>query len=189
VAENNRRLVHDWLNVNEGDEYDRLWQNACGVIFRQNLIPKEWNTELQSVLSWPGQTTTSATTDAKVEVHSVRTTRRTGPDGQELYQLVVEVTQRRRGFLSADMQTAAETRMAEPAREDFLFRGGATLIFDLKSKKLRYAIRKSIANDARLAEQRIFLEANPAFRIRSRYDDVLGAVSLDEPFAFAHRGY
>lgn len=190
AAERNRMRVHKWLIEDEGEEYDRAWQKACGVLFREDLIPKEWKTRLQSILSWPGvKPREGVLPSAKIEVHSVRTTRRTGPDGQELYQLVVEVTQRRRGFLSAEMQTKAEAESTNPPREDFLFRGGATLIFDLKSKKLRYAIRKSITNDARLAEQRAFLEANPAFRIRSHYDDALGAVSMDEPFAFAHRGY
>lgn len=190
IAEDNRKQVHSWLMAPD-DDNDLPWQRACGVVFREDLIPKSWKSRLQSVLAWPGTTRRSKQRPgARIEVHSVRTTRRTGPDGQELYQLIVEVTQRRRGFLSPDRQEAAENATGVPDREDFLFRGGSTLIFDLKSGELRYAIRKSITNEARLSEQRSFLEANPSFRIRSHYsDDAVGAVGMDEPFAFAHRGY
>jgi hypothetical protein len=190
IAEINRALMHRWLIEDEDQESDSDWQKACGVVFRDDLLPPEWNTELKSVLRWPPDPLNPGTRSrAKVEVHSVRTTRRTGPDGQELYQLIVEVTQRRRGFLSAERQRAAEVAN-QADREDFLFRGGATLIFDLRRKKLKYAIRKSIASSARLEEQRMFLEANPQFRLRSHYDDdSLGSVAMDEPFAFAHRGY
>ena len=41
----------------------------------------------------------------KIEVHSVRPTRRQGPDGQTMTDLVIEITQRRRAYLdSADQE-------------------------------------------------------------------------------------
>ena len=42
------------------------------------------------------------------EVHSVRPTRRTGPDGDSIIELVVEITQRRRGFLDPARQAEAD---------------------------------------------------------------------------------
>lgn len=187
-AENNRAKVHKWLLTSDDD--DLKWQKVCGVIFRQELIPPEWNSSLQSILRWPATTKSGeVTSGASVEVHSVRVARRTGPDGQELNQLIVEVTQRRRGFLDSNRQSRNETGTATD-REDFIFRGGATLVFDLNKGDLRYAIRKSIANNERLAEQRHFFEESPAFRVRSRYPgENENDAAMREPFAFAHRSH
>ena len=44
-----------------------------------------------------------------------------------------------------------------PDREDFVFRGGATLIIDLRGNRLRYVIRKRINDNDRLNEQRELL--------------------------------
>lgn len=122
--------------------------------------------------------------DATVEVSSVRTTRRSGPDGQDIRQLVIEVTQRRAGFLSEAAQAKAD---ADPDFDmskqdyDFTFRGGATLIVDLRDNKVRYVISKAIDDEQRLAEQRDFTQAaaDSGFtytRNQSR-----------EPFALLHR--
>lgn len=189
-AEANRAKVHAWLIEPDTEALDREWQKVCGVIFRENLVPPEWNSRLQSILRWPAERRRGRPrTEPRVEVHSVRVARRTGPDGQELHQLIVEVTQRRRGFLSTDRQQQNEQGDRND-REDFIFRGGATLVFDLNKGDLRYAIRKSIANEDRLAEQRQFLEDHPAFRVRSHYaDENSGDEAMREPFAFAHRSH
>jgi len=119
-----------------------------------------------------------------VEVHSVRTTRRAGPDGQDIRQLVIEVTQRRRGYIDPEVQARSDNpQPGDPTlpEEDFIFRGGATLIIDLREYKLRYVIRKSIHDDIRLDVQRRLLLAPEGLGF------TYNCGSGDEPFALLHR--
>jgi len=76
-------------------------------------------------------------------VQSVRTSRRVGPDGQVVFDLVAEVTQRR-------------TVHPRPGFPLFQFYGGATAIID-PFGRVRYVIRKSIVQDERLARQAAFI--------------------------------
>jgi hypothetical protein len=190
AMENNRRLVHSWMI--KSDENDLKWQRVCGVLFKSDSLSKWERQSENTVKNWPKNLEGGSYTDDpkdidfKVEIHSVRTTLRIGPDGEAERQLIIEVMQRRRGFL-VDERQEKQDQGESIEREDFIFRGGATLIFDLRTKKLRYAIRKSVANSKRLTEQREFLADNPQFCVRSYYSDQPIADGLREPFAFVHR--
>jgi hypothetical protein len=72
-------------------------------------------------------------------IQSVRTTRRVGPDGQMIFDLVAEVTQRR-----------IVKRDGDP---DFEFYGGSTIILDATGD-VRYIIRKSVLDNEQLKQQR-----------------------------------
>jgi hypothetical protein len=72
-----------------------------------------------------------------IEVHSVRPTRRTAPDGSSHAWLIVEITQ---------------TFRADPNGERY--RGGCTLIVDLNTNKPRYFIRKRLRAPTGLQAQR-----------------------------------
>jgi hypothetical protein len=74
-------------------------------------------------------------------VHSIRSARRIGPDGQIVFDLVAEVTQR---------------RMVKDAGGAFPFYGGATVIIGPKGE-IRYVIAKNILNGKRLDKQRQFI--------------------------------
>jgi hypothetical protein len=150
---------------------DRDWEKALGVYFMQ---PQRLR--LNSI-DW-GQ-------GPKVEVHSVRATRRSGPDGQDVRQLVIEVAQRRRGYLDPEEQKRAD-KEGPRKKADFIFRGGATLIIDLRENRLRYIMRKRIDDEDRLQEQRELL-ANPEGFGFTYLSDEPGS-SHREPFAMAHRG-
>ena len=119
------------------------------------------------------------------DVQSIRTTRRIGPDGDDLPQLVVEITQQRRGFSTSDLQEMADGGDGRASvGSSFIFRGGCTLIIDLHSRKIRYIIEKDIESASRLEAQRHYLF--------ERDEESLGATyfaldSHDEPFAFLHR--
>lgn len=176
VAELNRKQMWIWLNKSDGQADDKDWQRACGVIFRNGLgqaIP-------QTIALWPDRPERRV---PAVEVHSVRTTRRTGPDGQDERQLIVEVTQRRRGFIDRARQRAEDEGSEGPSEPDFIFRGGATLIFDMVEKKLRYTITKPIWNARRFEEQRTFAESGMFGGFGFTYRQPDG----DEPFAMVHR--
>jgi hypothetical protein len=172
TSEANRKKVWRWLRTPDKHvSVDLAWENALGVyfMFRKN-VP-------HSIFS--------GTVFPKVEVHSVRTTRRAGPDGQDLRQLVIEVTQRRRGYFDPERQKKADAGGKAPATADFIFRGGATLIIDLKEELLRYVIRKPIADDTRLDEQRKILSNPEGFGFTyNPYES-----GEHEPFAMIHRGH
>jgi hypothetical protein len=71
-----------------------------------------------------------------------------------------------------------------PPGYDFLFRGGATLIIDLRDGKLRYVIRKRIDDNLRLMAHRRFLAAgSDSLTLTYRHPD-----GRDNPFALMHRG-
>jgi hypothetical protein len=130
------------------------------------------------------------------EIHSVRPARRIGPDGQTLTDLVVEITQRRRGYYDRTLQEKVDQGSVEPKDPpDFVFRGGCTLLVNLETGRVDYCIAKSIASQRRLEAQRRFLttELNPSLRAtyfgdaRRIYFD--GGAAAVEPLALLHRSY
>ncbi|MGE8064803.1 hypothetical protein [Pseudomonas sp. NPDC089569] len=176
-AERNRKIVWRWIM--KASRSNSAWVDALGVVFNTTRIAGYIAGSLfaSSDLARPA-----------VEVHSVRTCRRAGPDGQDLRQLVIEVTQRRQGFLDVASQVLQDQQdligTTQPLTSDFLFRGGATLIIDLRDGKVRYVIRKRINDEARLAYQRHFLETGTdSLALTYR-----GAHVEDNPFAMTHRG-
>jgi hypothetical protein len=92
-----------------------------------------------------------------LEVHSVRPARRIGPEGQTVTELVVEMTQRRRGYYSPKVQEEVDAGLDKPPPADFIFRGGCTLLVDPDTAKVRYCIFKRIRSQARLDRMRRYL--------------------------------
>jgi pimeloyl-ACP methyl ester carboxylesterase len=92
------------------------------------------------------------------EVHSFRPCRRIGPDGQQRLEYVVEVVQKRKGFLDLKKQSDYDSDPnADPtAREDFPFRGGCSLLIDPFEARVRYCVSKSILSESRLNRERAF---------------------------------
>jgi hypothetical protein len=124
----------------------------------------------------------------KVEVHSVRAARRAGPDGNQLSDVVVEITQRRRGYLDSDDQAKADKGRLKGKEPDFIFRGGCTLLIDLGSRQVRYCISKDVARETRLERQRKYLAPGDQQSLRAMYFGG-SRVTRDEPFALLHRDY
>ena len=92
----------------------------------------------------------------KFDVHSVRRCRRVGPDEQERIDVLIEVIQRRDGYIDEKDQAAADSGKPPEGGPDFIFRGGATLIIDPRAGRVRYAIHKSICNPTRFAAVRAY---------------------------------
>lgn len=122
-----------------------------------------------------------------VEVHSVRPARRVGPDGDSQVDIVVEITQRRRGYLDRDDQRRADEdpNFFEPA--DFTFRGGCTLLIDVEDGKIALCISKNILSDRRLERQRRYYEASASPSLRATYFGDPRPGGDREPFAMLHR--
>ena len=122
------------------------------------------------------------------EVHSVRVARRVMPDASARADLVIEVTQRRRGYLDLEVQRQADgTPWDGQPPQDFWFRGGCTLIVDVATGRVRYALRKRIQSATRLAQQRAFLGGSNGDGLAATYLGRSLAEASGEPFAMLHR--
>ena len=119
------------------------------------------------------------------EVHAVWPSRRVGPDGQLMTNLVVELTQERKGFRDPNRQEQSDKGLeGSDVVADFTFRGGCTLILDLETAMPCYFVHKNILSDSRLRLQREFLVSSDKSSLRATY---FGASGYDEPFAMLHR--
>ncbi|HET9226827.1 MAG TPA: hypothetical protein VFR31_09180, partial [Thermoanaerobaculia bacterium] len=129
-----------------------------------------------------------------LEVHSVRTARRPAQDGRTLLDLVVELVQRRRGYLDPDKQAAADAlppdseRFWKDFKPDFKFRGGCTLLIDSETGDVRYCILKNIGSDTRLARQREFATSRSP-SLSATYSPADPGARVREPFALLHRSW
>ena len=122
----------------------------------------------------------------KFEVHSVRPARRLGPDGQTLTDLVIEITQRRHGYMNPDIQRMVDRGELKPPPHDFWFRGGCTILVDLDSGEVRYSIGKGIVRDDRLETQRLFLNGKSDISLHATYFGDPRRREEPEPFALLH---
>jgi hypothetical protein len=145
----------------------------------------------------------------RFEVHSARPARRIGPDGQQLIDLVIVLTQRREEYFTApDADTAGHGD--KERKPDFLFRGGCTLLVDLdrddqtcelrggggggakseddepKAAYVRYTIVKNMASAWRLNNERRYRQSRAGRSLRATY---FGPTRppVAEPFALLHR--
>jgi hypothetical protein len=130
-----------------------------------------------------------------LEVHSVRPAHRVGPDGQTLTDLVVEITQWRRGYYDPQVQERADRGEIDPPW-DFIFRGGCTLLVSLETARVRYCVYKRIRSEHRLEAQRRFLTRDTDSSLRATYFGdprrryFAGSDAEErEPFALLHRSY
>jgi hypothetical protein len=129
-----------------------------------------------------------------LEINSVRPAYRMGPEGHTVADLVVEVNQRRRGYLDRGMQSDVDSGRTPPPKEDFTFRGGATLLISMETGAVRYVIGKHVGSNRRLEMQRRYLAEDAPDRslrvtyfgdMRSNYFQ--GRREEHEPFALLHR--
>ena len=124
--------------------------------------------------------------DKVFEVHSIRPVRRVGPGGQLLVDLLVEITQRRPGFKSGMLKPWGDiNNIDEPY---FWFRGGCTLMIDMKTTQVRYCIHKDIEDEQRYFKQQMFYARfrQPA-SLRATYFNDYDQDIEDNLFACLHR--
>ena len=135
----NRRAVWRWLVHGKGRKYAR----AFGLVLddpdpakpQQTIYRNDWG-------------------DPSVEVHSVRTALRRDSRGAIQTDLVIEVTQRRRGYFEPDEQDSADRGPAfDPEQDgDFKFRAGCTIVIDTTRNAFRHVIQTpgTVADDDEL---------------------------------------
>ena len=105
----------------------------------------------------------------ELEVHSIRPARRVGPDGQTVTELVIEMTQRRRGYYNAEKQRKVESGELAPMEPDFIFRGGCTLLVDLETARVRYCIYKDLSSQNRIEWMRKYLQNGSGSSLQATY--------------------
>lgn len=126
-----------------------------------------------------------------VEVHSVRTALRRGPrGGAPVSDLVVEITQRRRGYFDPKVQEEKDKPgRGEPKGDgDFVYRAGCTLLINPVTMEVRRVIRTpgTIADDQQLKNMRRFLTEG-GLEPADAFYSARQAMKAHEPFALLHR--
>jgi hypothetical protein len=124
-----------------------------------------------------------------VEVHSVRTAVRRSPRGAMVTDLVVEITQRRRGYYDRERQVANDKPGTVPEKKiDFRYRAGCTLLIDPMTKTIRRVIRTAatVVEDGQLERVRAFLTGD-ATEPATSFWLARSALTAAEPFAVLHR--
>lgn len=185
IVEHNEKRVWEWLQ----QQTDPLWDQLLGIqLLPDSLVPNRPVLKSIARRSYQGGEPRPV-----VQVYSTRAARRSGPDGQELNQLVVQIAQKRAAYFDPEEQARADR--GEPCGEpDFWFRGGSTLLIDLRDGRLRNIVRKRIdyaADDetGRLAEERRFRMGDSGPLAMATYTEVKGQTApVREPFAMMHRG-
>lgn len=121
----------------------------------------------------------------RFEVHAIRPALRVRPDGDIQKQVVITIMQRRK--VAVDPSISSGPKMT--------FRGGSTLILDLETLNVRYAITRRIGDEDRLQQIREYRKrkAEEDLSVRATYfgaapteDDDESSTSTAEPFAILH---
>jgi hypothetical protein len=133
---------------------------------------------------------TTSQNKVAVQVHSVRSAVRRSPRGGTVTDLVVEITQRRRGYFGAEKQKqmdASGSTLGPDEKGDFTYRAGCTLLINPVTMKVRRVIRSAgtIADDIQLSRIRQFLsnELEPT----TAFYAARATLYDREPFALLHR--
>jgi hypothetical protein len=84
------------------------------------------------------------------KIQSIRSSRRVGPSGQIVFDIVAEVTQKRKAQFPQTKETCT-------------FYGGSTIIID-PDGRIRYVVKKSVTNNPRRNKQKRFLDSPVGLR-------------------------
>jgi hypothetical protein len=183
TMERNRRAVWRWLVQGKGRKY----ASAFGIVLADD----------------PSNPRATIYRNSKriptVEVHSVRTALRRDARGSVVTDLIIELTQRRRGYFNPEEQKRMDAKLgaaySEEERGDFKYRAGCTIVVDTTKSVFRHIIRTpgTIADDDELERVRQYVsgDADPTanafdgMRVQSLREKSFSG--LKEPFALLHR--
>jgi hypothetical protein len=171
-ADHNARVLWGWLTKGQG----RKHAAAIGLALDEDAAPSIYRSK-----STPGA--------VAVEVHSVRTATRRSVRGAPMTDLVVEITQRRRGYFDPQRQREVDSGKVEPNGDgDFKYRAGCTLIINPNTMEIRRVICTpgTIADDVQLDRMRRYLAGDERDPPNS-FQESRVAISGSEPFALLHR--
>ncbi|HZD58579.1 MAG TPA: hypothetical protein VE136_17735, partial [Anaerolineales bacterium] len=183
-----REIFKNWVLHDLSSEYINKWHEIERIeeILQYSLNLKLWlDKKMQSIFLKDGR--------PRLEVNSVRLSYRVDRSGRSHTDLVVEMNQCRRGYLNAQKQAQVDSG-AVPAADDqdFIFRGGATMLVDIQTGQVRYVITKGVDSDRRLGIQRRYLKESEVSLAYTYFGNPqLNHFRADsarlEPFALLHR--
>jgi hypothetical protein len=153
-------MVPDWDMKTDRQEIQKQAKTARALLQKRFMLPESLPAAEAAtlVMQDPKPSIYLKNGLPALEVHSVRPARRTGPDFQTLLELVIEVTQRRRGYLDPEKQAQVDGgTLTLPPEPDFILRGGCTFLVDPESGNVRYCIYKDIMSENRLKRMRDFI--------------------------------
>jgi hypothetical protein len=159
-TKSNRKEMHDQNCYNQARVHQWLTRHTSPDVFEGLGLTRDDKTA-PSIYRKDGL--------PAIEVHSARRAYRVGPTGNTLTDLVIELTQRRRGYYNENIQAKVDKGEIEPPNPDFIFRGGTTLLFNPLTHQVRYAIRKRVASENRLAAMRRYLTRTMHPSLRMTY--------------------
>lgn len=135
----------------------------------------------------------------RVSVQSLHLASRVGPDGNQVNQIIVTLVQRAYVSISRGDNNNGSTIVPGKTDGSVKVHGGCTLIFDLDSLQLRYAISKPLLNLEKLSEGihqldegrcKALFQHHQDMRVgQSRFEAYFGMgpeKSHNEPFCFLH---
>jgi hypothetical protein len=133
----------------------------------------------------------------KFQISNLRLVNRTGPDGMKINQVIFSIIQDVHGYFDGNTFTPSPSQGHD--QTEVYFRGGCTLIFDLDSLALKFAITKPIIDVQMLDKGKHVLLLSRLKAIKSFNEDMhlhkedgLGNYfqkhhDHNEPFAFLHK--
>lgn len=174
-----RNLIADWdIKIQRSELFEKL--RVAGEQTHE-VFQRTWNYKGRFLkgLNILGN-------DHIFEVHSLRPVRRIGPDGELLTDLLVEITQKRPGFYSGEF--GGLTRNDRKADQDFWYRGGVTILIDMKTTEVRYCIYKNIDSvDRYKKQQQYYADASDKSNLHYTYFTSYRQDDNDRTFAMLHR--
>ena len=176
-----KKILWDWLHG--GDHYGQGYAKVFGL-------------EIYGTASLP--TVYQKNGEAAVEVHAVRPAVRRTIRGTIRTDLVIEITQRRRGYFDKEEQLKMDSPgniFLPEQKGDFTYRSGCTILIDPTTQEIRRVIKTpgTITNNNELERVRQFLcgemgisgnafDAGLALSLRSE-----NFMNSSEPFAMLHQ--
>jgi len=116
----------------------------------------------------------------------MRPARRIGPDGQQIVELIVEITQRQPVYFRDGQVVPEKVWISGRGKDaDLWFRGGCTLLIDPETADVRYVIVKRITNQARLKRQADYV-GKAGGSLRATYFGLTRRLEETEAFAMLH---
>jgi hypothetical protein len=140
-------VLHEWIS-------EKAKQHATPAVRKQ----LEWNLGLDLEML----ASADSKKDGRLEVHAVRPTIRTRPDGRTKTELLVVLTQRVYEDLVVVDAEENETRNEHQDSLRFKYRGGCTLIIDPEDGRVEYAISKCLTSERRKGRHAAFMSEQVA---------------------------
>jgi hypothetical protein len=177
--------LHSWLRQG-GDSYGSDYATLFGLVTGNDEVPPTvYRREY------------SGRPEPTIEIHAVRPAIRRTAYGSPRTHLIVEITQRRRGYFDREKQKRIDTGQ-EPVDEkpDFKYRAGCTILIDPSTQEVRRIMATSgdVADDERLERIRKFLLGESGHNAGNAFDGGIAmslaseraSYSAQEPFALLH---